>query len=439
MNSLLQYKFPEKVHLTGADYFHIVLDKHTQIHRTGSNTMRIAFYFEERPNFEEIKSAFRAFPLLHWMNNIRLDPGPLFGTPGWCYEDKGNLIRINESHHDVPDEIPDLLLEKDLPVNGERFIEADLIYYPGNKTALVLSWNHILMDVKGIGILLRHLNRIAVGDCSHTETSLFPPPEKKTGFFRHVINMLVIKKFIETSSKAPVASIGGKDKCGQDAFKNKILRFTAAETKRINELAVESGSPFGANTYYLSCCAHAVNIILKQRGTSGVMWLPVPYDGRLKGSSGPVISNTVNYLFYRIPEKALATIKETVACFSIQMKKQIKDKMPWKYNLLLDMMRHIPLRVYYFLVNKAGDGGFASFVYSNAGDTFNDVKTMFGEAVSGITIFPLPTCPPGLTFSFQKHRDALNINIAYSPHCLNKLEICTIERELTNYLSGIKK
>ncbi|MDP4212319.1 MAG: hypothetical protein Q8918_14165 [Bacteroidota bacterium] len=430
---------PEKVLLSGSDCFHRVLDKHAHTHRSGGNVMRIVFYFNTRLPADKIKKTFSDSPLIYWLCNIKLQKGPPFGIPCWRYRDKGNEMVINEYQHAVPNELPEIILQRDISLDGERFIEADIIYYSGNKTAFVLSWNHILMDVKGIGMLIHHLNELNSGNEDYEITLLFPAQEKKTGLFSHIKNMYSVKRFIEASSKAPIASIAGKNARSVVTFKNRILYFTAEETDTINEHAIQNGARLGDNPFYLSCCCRAVNNVLKQRQQTGTLWIPIPYDGRLKGSLGPVISNTVAFIFYRVPEKALANMKETVACFSSQMTGQIKEKMPRKYGLLLNLMRRIPLRLYYFLVNRSGEGSFASFLYSSAGETFNGLKTLFGETVSGLTIFPSPTFPPGLTFSFQKHREALNINMAYSPDIVDNPELHKIERDLKHFLLGINE
>ena len=436
MSTFDKTSLPEKVLLTGSDCFHLVLDRHAHIHHAGSNVMRIVFYFDTRLSVDDIKKTVGDSPLIYWLCNIRLSKGPFFAKPCWHYMDKGNEMVINEFNHDVLNEIPEIILQRDIPLDGNQFVEADIIYYPGDKTSFILSWNHILMDGRGISMLVRHLNELSRGPDNQQVRHLFPGQEKKTGLFRYIKNMYTIKKFIEESSKAPIASIASKNNKSTVAFKNRIIHFTAEETNRINEQAFQHGARFGANLYYLSCSAHAVNNINKQRNKAGVLWIPVPYDGRLKGSLGPVISNTVAFLFYRVPETALASVKKTVTCFSIQMTEQIKQKMPQKYSTLLNMMRHIPLRLYYFLVNRSSEGSFASFLYSSTGETFNDIKTLFGETVSGLTIFPSPTFPPGLTFSFLKHQEALNINIAYSPDIVNSDELKRIEQDLYNMLLG---
>ena len=434
MKSFDKTNLPEKVLLTGSDCFHLVLDKHAKHFNAGSNVMRIVFYFNHELPIDKIKKVFDNSPLIHWLCNIKLHRGLLFTIPYWQYRDKGNGFFVNEHHHPIAYEIPEIILQKDIPLDGERFVNADIIYYPRNKTAFVLSWNHILMDGKGIGMLIQHLNDINNDNADYPVQQLFPSKEKKTGLFSYIKNMYTVKKFIEASSKAPIASIAGKKSQSTTAFKNKIFHFTAEETKNINDNAIQNGARFGANLYYLSCCALAVNNINKQRKKEGVMWIPVPYDGRLRGSFGPIISNTVAFLFYRIPQASLTCAKQTVSCLSIQTTEQIKDKMPQQYSLLLNMMRHIPLRLYYFLVNRSGDGSFASFLYSSTGENFNSIKTLFGEAVNDLTIFPSPTFPPGLTFSFLKHNDALNINIAYSPDIINNFELNTIELNLKNLL-----
>jgi hypothetical protein len=399
--------------------------------------MRIVFYFNSRLPVGRIKKAFRDSPLAYWLCNIKLQKSWLLGIPRWRYQDEGNELAINEYHYAVPNEIPELISQKDIPLDGKIFLKADIIYYPGNRTAFVLSWNHILMDVKGIAMLIHHLNELGSGN-DYPMNSLFPDPEKKTGLLRHLKNMYAVKQFIETSSKAPITSIAGKNSPGKAAFKNRILHFTAEETATISEHAIRNGAAFGDNPYYLSCCSRAVHHILQQRKQGGTLWIPIPYDGRLKGSLGPVISNSVAFIFYRVPEKALTSMKEAVTCFSTQMTEQIKAKMPRKYGLLLNLMRHIPLRLYYFLVSQRGKGNFASFLYSSAGETFNGLTALFGESVSSLTIFPSPTFPPGLTFSFQKHREALNINIAYSPDIVEVAEINKIELDLKHFLLGVQ-
>ena len=424
---------PEKIHLSGSDCFHLVLDKHAKNHRSGDNVMRIVFYFTNKISAHKIKTIFDQSPVIYWLCNIRFISGSLFKIPSWKYEDTGRGIIITEHTHIVADEIPDIILNRDITIDAQRFIECDIITYPSGKSVMVISWNHILLDGRGISMLVSHLND---SDKTHGNQvyKFFPAKEKRNSIIGYIRNMYKVKSFIQQSSKKPIASVACKGIKSEHQFKNKIIFFTKEETALIAANAFTNGARFGSNLYYLSCCAHVVNNINRQNKKAGVIWLPIPYDGRLKGSFGPIISNFVAYLFYRLPQSDLTSVKQTVNSFNKQMAQQLKVKMPQQYNMLLNMMRHIPLDLYYFLINRTGEGNFASFLYSSTGDNFNKVTHMFEEPLDKLSIFPSSTFPPGLTFSFLKHEDALNINIAYSPDIISNITLDKIEQEIKNLL-----
>ena len=54
MQSFNKNNLPQKVFLSGADYFHLVLDKHAKKHGAGGNVMRKVFYFEKRLSPQKI-------------------------------------------------------------------------------------------------------------------------------------------------------------------------------------------------------------------------------------------------------------------------------------------------------------------------------------------------------------------------------------------------
>jgi len=429
------FPFPEKIFLSGPDCFHLLLDKHAAKHKSGDNVMRIVFYFDQPVDADKVESVLRRSPLVHWLCNIKIKPGVFFGKPYWKYTNAGRVARVTLHQHHNESELPPVLLNRDIPINGERFIECDIVYYPGGKSVLVFSWNHILMDGRGIGMFVSHLDDLEKSVSSDLK-NLFPAPEKRTSPFRYIRNMYEVKRFIRTSSRLPIASVYQGQKNSAPHFSNRVIYFSGDETIQIEKNAFANGARFGANLFYLACCAHAVNRINRERRNEVDLWMPIPYDGRLKGSAGPVISNFVAYLFYRLGSNELRNISDTVQSMNKQMAAQLKDEMPRKYNLLLKMMRHIPLGLYYFLVNQTGKGSFASFLYSSTGNNFNAVHTIFGNPVKSLTIFPSSTFPPGLTFSFLKHGDALNVNIAYSSDILSNIEVDFIENNVRNLLLG---
>ena len=434
MTTFNKAELPAKVILSGADCFHLVLDKHAKKHGAGGNVMRNIFYFSNALPFEKISNILKKSGVIYWLCNIKLAPGRLFKLPYWKYIDAGNEIILLQHHTAIENEIPESILIRDITIESIRFIEADLVYYPSGGCAFVLSWNHILLDAKGTNLLFEHLNLLSENKPQHVD-AFFPGTEKKTNFATYIRNMYKVKKFVQTSAKPPVSSVAESKTITADGRTlTKIISFNIDETKKINANAFKTGSRFGPTLYLVACCSHVIHFLNQQRNKAGDIWLPVPYDGRLRGAAGPVISNCVSFLFYRIPLNELNDVHQTVKCLSTQMKAQINDGIPQKYSIFLNMMRHIPLWLYYFLISRTATSVFASFLYTSTGDNFTELRSLFGSPIRNINMIPALTFPPGLTLVFLKHNESLNINIAYSPDIISNNELHLIEEKLKEIL-----
>ena len=429
-------KFPDKVYLSGSDCFHLMLDGKEKKQGTGNNIIRIILHFEEEKAALNILNNAQRSPLIHWCCNISLVKGILFAKPYWKYEDRGRQLKVIEHNGVTETIIPSSILNRNIDLNSSGLIELDLLRYPSGKTALVLSWHHIIMDGRGSGVLLEHLNSTTKLD-EGTFNSFFPEPEEKTGLFAYIKNMYEVKRFIEGSSKAPIATVAKQQTNSSTAFNIRTLTFSVNETQRIDSRAKESGSRFGANIFLIAACAHVVHQLNLARGTSGTLWLPIPYDGRKRGGVGPVLTNCVAFLFYRLPLAKLTTLQQTVQSISAQMTEQIKADMPKKYNRLLNMMRHIPLDLYRFLTTRSSKGVVASFLYSSAGDDRWDMNALIDSPMKDVLIIPPNIFPPGLTFSFMRYNQALKMNIVYNEAAISDAELNKIESTIRHLLVGV--
>ena len=434
MKTFPGFKFPEKVRLSGADCFHLVLDKHAQKHGAGGNVMRQVFYFNKSVPAETINVILKGSPIIHWLCNIKLVSGKLFRVPHWKYTHSSNEIILLEHEVDEDNKVPEFILDRDIPLGADRFIEADLLHYRSGACAFVLSWNHVLMDAKGTRLLFDHLNRLSENKDIHA-AHFFPATEKKTGLITHIRNMYKVKSFIQQSSGAPVSSIGKKHHRIDAGLSRYItFRFNSTETNKINNNAIQAGSRFGPSLFFIACCSQVIHLFNSSKQKKGDTWLPVPYDGRLKGGSGPLVSNSVSFIFYRLRPDEMNSPGKAVKSLAAQMTEQIKDGMPQKYSMFLDMMRYVPLWLYYLLISRTGEGTFASFLYTSTGENFNDLDSFFGEPVRDLALIPALTFPPGFTFVFLKHAGELKVEIAYSPDVIGNNDLLLIEEHLRKLL-----
>ncbi len=432
MADFSKYQFPERIYLSGPDCFHLMLDRHARKHGTGGNVMRKIFNFRHRINEEKLKSILYQSPAIHWLCNIRLVRGFLFSIPYWKYQNEHRKVEIRLHEVLEAGKVPDEILKREMPIGSKAYIEVDVLFFQNGESAVVFSWNHILLDARGSALFFDHLNRIFNGSVDGPSV-LFPERGKKVGILPYIRNMYPVKAFIQNSSRKPVSSIAPKKvSASADNSKALVVPFSKEETENIHRMGIAAGSKFGPTHYYLACCAHIVHQLNARRGDIGPLWIPVPYDGRLKGATAPVFSNAVSFIFYRLETNQLSTVPFTVSELSRQMTEQIRIGMPKKYNMLLAMMRHFPLWLYYFLISHTGEGTFASFLYTSTGDNFKDMKEIMGEPVSGIGMETALTFPPGFTFNFLKFNDCLNLHISYSPEVISN-------EELTFVATGIKE
>lgn len=426
--------FPQKVRLGGADCFHLALDRHARTHAAGGNVVRMAFFMGEGITKEELQERLDQVPIISWLCNIRLRDGFFFSIPYWEFlPDQGFKVEIREHESESGPDLPAELFKRDIPLTAARFFEADLIHYPGGRSTILFSWNHILLDGRGSGMLFNYLN----DPSKHVPLSSFFPVEKKSpGWIKYIRNMYAVKHFIEQNTKGNIVSVyscqANQDK--HPEFRNKVIRYSHAETVLLEKNAKKNGTRFGVNSFLIAACVNAVNKVLQGRGIQGDMWLPIPYDGRKRGAFGPIISNNVSMVFYTVPREKMKAIPDLVAHISQEMNKQLKDEIPHKYALLLDLMRHIPSRLYYNLVNRPGEGALSSFLFTATGEGIGDMRSLFGRPLSDVVIYSPETYPPGLTFLFLRFNNQIKVSISYSKQVIREEEILLIEQELKTVL-----
>lgn len=429
--SFLKSELPGKIRLSGADYFHVVLDTHAKFHRSGGNVVRMAFFLEGYLSKETLQKKLNDIALIHWLCNIRLAGGSFFSLPYWSYKDAGKTIEIREHESPRASEIPESIYHRDIPLNAERFIEADLVHSPDKKTILIFSWNHILLDGRGSGMLTDFIDS---PDNTIPISAFFPKENESPSLLSRVRNMYKVKAFLENSTKRKIASVASAEQEGKGDFHFHVIRFSKEEAKIIEQNARKNGTRFGVNSFLIAACSIAVNKLIKGKGRTGDLWIPVPYDGRKRGAFGPVISNNVSSVFYTIPQEKLSDVKATVEHIAGQFAEQLKLEMPKRYNMLQDMMRKLPGGLYYKLVNRPGEGALASFLYTATGEGIGDMKTFFDIPVNDMVIYSPQTFPPGLTFLFLRFDNTLKVNISYSDAVISESELRSLETDLRTIL-----
>jgi len=432
MSRNTQQAIPEKIQLNGADCFHLVITKFCEKYKAGNNVMRMVLYLDENFSPNQFIDKVRSDKFLRVVNSFTLKTGIVGQIPYWKIAQNPSDVKVGKYSSEEENQIPKAIFEKNILPDSPEKIQFDIVSYTSGKHALIIAWNHILMDVRGVLNLLQYLDNENNKD---EISSLFSVEKKSVPFSQQLKSMMKIKTFIEKSAKAPIISVADRhNRALVKQFKAFTLEFSEAESSFIEKNAFANGAKFGANMFHLACCAMALKELLQNRRKTGAMWLPLTYDGRLKGKSPAVISNHVSYLFYRIEPKDQVDVKSLVKSLNHQMMSQIKEEISTHYNNLLSLMSRFPIWLYSKMVNKTGEGTMSSFLFSSTGHYLNNFRNFMGAGIETVDIFPTATFPPGLTFSVLLHDNKLKINMVYSEGCITQTELENLTTKIRSLL-----
>ena len=102
---------------------------------------------------------------------------------------------------------------------------------------------------------------------------------------------------------------------------------------------------------------------------TGAYLIPAPHDTRRRGANGPICSNHLSILFYRIEPQHAGKLSDILGELSRQMTDQIRDRFPESCMAALDMFKPLPLGILRAPPREANAGKFATFSFSDSGDT----------------------------------------------------------------------
>jgi hypothetical protein len=172
-----------------------------------------------------------------------------------------------------------------------------------------------------------------------------------------------------------------------------------------------------------------------QRGnTDGAYLIPVPHDTRKRGANGPIFSNHLSILFYRIAPNFATGISGILGELSRQMTDQIRDKFPEACMAALEMFKPLPLGFYVSHLGKPTRGTFAAFNFSDSGEACPGMTEFCGGKISEVTHLVPAWRPPGLMLVFLRFAGRLSVQISSVDDCVTDAEAESIERDIRRAL-----
>jgi len=413
------------------------------------NTCRIVLRLERKPDTTRLRQCLVASPIFNWLGSAHMVRAlPVF-APRWrtaaqpavvFQEHPGDEASLNGAAG-----LPEAVLARVLRSDRSPAVALDLVCHADGAADLALSWNHSLMDVHGAELLLRHLHDSDAAEKAFEAADLHCSEQAEMGFSRlwhgHWRRLMLARgslSLINTVCREPLFSLlpGALPRA---ACRNhyRVMAFTEAETARIDAHCQRRNAGFRRSLFHLAATFQAVHALAERRGNAaGAFLVPVPHNMRHRGAAGPVLSNQLSFLFYRMEPGLAGSMSATIAELTRQMTGQIRDRQPESFLAAMEMFRIMPPGLYVHRLERPTRGKFAAFFFSDAGETCAGMSELFSARIMAVTHLAPAARPPGLTVVFSRFCCRLNAMLAWVDDCVSAEEAERLAQTLRSALLG---
>jgi hypothetical protein len=440
---------PRHLQLTGGDYFIHAIDRRMRRAGMAGNVCRIVIRLEGGLEAEPLRQRVATSPMLNWLGRVRMIRLLPVLSPLWRVSTRpGEILHEHQGNGasgDVPASLPPAVLERPLPAGGSPALALDLVRHVDGTAHLVFSWNHALLDVHGAELLLRHLHKGDGAAGGLEDSNLVDPRQTSFNLLRHwrnfprrVMTARGSLALINKTCGEPLLSLLPTPRPAKECHNHfRVCCFSEEETARIDAHGECRNTGFRRSLFYLAALIKALHTVVAARGGEpGAYLVPVPHDLRRRGARGPIFSNQLSFLFYRIEPHLAASLTDTIGELTRQMTDQVRDRTPESFQAAMEMFKVMPLDFYIHRLGRPTRGKFASFFFTDAGETCVGIHELLGARVTAVTHLAPASRPPGLTVVFSRFRRQLTAVLSWVDDCLALAEVGDLERGLRSALLG---
>jgi len=432
---------PRQIRLAPGDYF-----MHAQDHamrRAGlqGNVCCAVMHLDRGFDAEHLRRRVAESPYMEWLARARIIRALPLLPPAWRMDEPQAIFFKHNGtagRMEAPWLLPGAVVQRRLHAERDPGVALDMSLHPDGTSDLFFSWNHTHLDAQGVDFLLRHLNGDGAGQPSMQD---FISPRQLKGlrlseWWPHAKLAHTSMKWLDESGKEPLFSLTPPGpRTGSQSNHRRRVVFSEEETDRIAARSGKLTAGFRRSHFYLASSIRALHAVALGRGNrDGAYLVPVPHDTRRHGAKGPIFSNHLSILFYRIEPQQAGRIRDIAAELSRQMTSQIRDKFPEACMAALNMFKVLPLGYYVRHLGKPTRGKIASLSFSDSGEACPGMTEFCGGRILDVTHLVPCWHSPGLTTLFLKCGGKLTVLVSWVDDCLSASEVEGFERDLRRAL-----
>ncbi len=437
-------ELPGKIRLAPGDYFMYAQDRRMRRAGLQGNICCAVLQLDRGLDVERLRRKIKESPIMDWLARARMVRPLPFLPPVWNTAFEPGQILFEHDGKDcemeTPWSRPKAVLQHTLRVDREPGVAFDVVHHADGTSHLFFSWNHTHLDATGVDFILHHLN--SNGEANGTvslKDFVNPKQIKGLPMSKWVTAAEFAKtsmKWLDESGKEPLFTPAPPEPRSKSRRNpQRRIHFTEEETARIAACSSKITAGFRRSHFYLGACVQALHAIALQRGNKdGAYLVPVPHDTRRHGSKGPIFSNHLSVLFYRIEAQQAAKMSDIVAELGKQMTNQIRERFPEACMAALNMFKVLPPGYYVNYLGKPTRGKIASLSFSDSGEACPGMTDFCGAKILDVTHLIASWSTPGVTALFLQFNKRLSILLSWVDDCLNPTEADGLECDLRRVL-----
>lgn len=437
-------ELPGKILLAPGDYFMLAQDLWMRRAGLQGNICCAVLQLDRGLDMERLRRRITESPMMDWLARARAVRPLPFLPPVWRTKSKPGQILFEHDDKDVrmetPWSPPKAVTDHQLRAKSEPGVAFDVVHHADGTSHLFFSWNHTHLDAQGVDFILHHLSSNSDSNGAPAVKDFISPKQLKglpiskwwgAAGFAHTS-----MKWLDESGKEPLFTPAPPEPRTKERINHqRRIRFTVEETARIAERSAKITGGFRRSHFYLAASVQALHAIALQRGERGGAYLiPVPHDTRKHGAKGPIFSNHLSILFYRIEAQQAGQIRDIVGELGRQMTNQIRDKFPEACMAALNMFKVIPPGFYVKHLGKPTRGKLASLSFSDSGEACPGMTEFCGAKILDVTHLIPCWSSPGVTILCLQFGGRLSVLLSWVDDCLNPAEADNVESSLRRVL-----
>jgi hypothetical protein len=435
---------PCQIRLAAGDYFMHAQDRRMRSSGLPGNVCCAVMHLGQGFDPERLRWRMAESPVMDWLARAQMvRPLPVL-PPVWRTMAEPKTIFFEHKNQngamETPWSLPPVVAERELRAEDGPGLTFDVVRHADGTSHLFLSWNHTLLDSQGLDLLLNHLNAgNAVNGAPGVGDFISPKQIKKkslAGWWTNAKLAHTSMKWLTESGKEPLFSPAPPEpRSGARQNHRRRILFTEEETTRIDARSQQLTAGFRRSHFYLAAAIRALHAIAVQRGNKdGAYLVPVPHDTRRHGAKGPIFSNHLSILFYRIEPRYAGQIRDIVGVLGQQMTNQIRDRFPEACMAALDLFKPLPPGYYVHHLGKPTHGKIASLSFSDSGEACPGMAEWCGGRILDVTHVVPCWHSPGLTTLFLRIGNRLSLMLSWVDDCLSTADMDGFERDIRRAL-----